>query len=769
MKHLSLDYHQPAKTWFEGIPLGSGDLGLMVEEDYLTGQYGINLDTLWSGYPKDKNNPSASKNWAYIRECIAKKEYSLAEEEVMANILGDWTDNYLPAGNLRIRYLMDDENPSFFHRKLNLDEAIYQKQMQIDEDTYTHQAFVSLKDSVFCLRIHKQTNGVSMPVSMELELSAQLEYELQAREDGMILKGKAPSYMAPIYCAYENPIRYEDGKGLDYSLALKINCEEGDIELTKDNKLRLHHGKNIEIYIVGETSYHREKSALISFLENKLKTYLALGFEELRQRHIKEYQGYYQRLELTLSQESPKDTLSFMENLSNTDKSGYIYELMFHYARYLMICSSKPKTQAGNLQGIWNPILRAPWSSNYTVNINTEMNYWFVEGVNLSDCHEPLFDLIEKTAKNGKITAKNLYGLDGWVSHHNIDLWGHSSPVGYNAGGANSTVYGFWPMSSGWLCRHLWDHYLYSLDEDFLREKAYPLIEGAVRFYQGYLIYQDGYYMTSPSTSPENTFLDEQQMAHALSVSSTMDMSILKELFDYYQKARGILGLSEDKEILQISKQLPPFQIGKYGQLQEWYDDFEEAEVNHRHVSHLYGLYPGEALFKEDQRFLGACSKSLDRRQDEGTGWCIAWKACLWARLKDGERALQLLNKQLRLTREEEIKSVGGGTYPNLFCAHPPFQIDGNFGFAAAMLEMLLQSYGDKIYILPALPKAWHQGSIRGVRAKGGVELSFSWEDGKIKSLSIKGRRKGSVVLVVGEGTYDVSLSGDEQEQQIIG
>ena len=390
------------------------------------------------------------------------------------------------------------------------------------------------------------------------------------------------------------------------------------------------------------------------------------------------------------------------------------------------------------------------------------MNYWMAEKANLSDCHEPLFDLVERTASRGKKTANEVYHLNGWVSHHNLDIWGHSSPVGHFGQDENPCTYSMWPMSSGWLCWHLWEHYRYTLDKDFLREKAFPLIRGAVEFYLGYLVPYERYLVTVPSTSPENTFTAPDQGAHSVTFGSTMDNSILKELFGNYLKACEILGITEltDKVKAALEK-LPPFKRGKGGQLQEWFLDYPEVDVHHRHVSQLYGLYPGNLIHREDEELLVACRVALDRRGDEGTGWCMAWKACLWARLGDGERALKLLKNQLHVTREENCSLVGGGTYPNMLCAHPPFQIDGNFGFAAAVLEMLVQYQDDRILFLPALPKEWKDGKIRGLKAPGGITIDFAWKDGRITECSLKSLTDTVRTLLYNGTEKEITLKAD--------
>ena len=513
----------------------------------------------------------------------------------------------------------------------------------------------------------------------------------------------------------------------------------------KDNTLLVTADGDVYIYLSGITDFQAQDSYL-SRKKQMLEQICDLSYQQLKEAHKKAYAAYFDRMDLTLDSGIQNDLIT----------------KMFHYARYLMISSSKPGTQCANLQGIWNHDLRAPWSSNYTVNINTEMNYWMAEKANLSDCHEPLFDLIERTASRGKKTAKEVYHLDGWVSHHNVDIWGHSSPVGYFGQDENPCTYSMWPMSSGWLCSHLWEHYRYTLDREFLKEKAFPLIRGAVEFYLGYLVPYDGYFVTAPSTSPENTFTASDHSVHSVTFGSTMDCSILKELLGNYLKACEILGITNlTDEVKAALKKLPPFKIGKEGQLQEWYLDYPEVDVHHRHVSQLYGLYPGNLIHREDKELLAACRVALDRRGDEGTGWCMAWKACLWARLGDGERALKLLKNQLRVTKEENCSLVGGGTYPNMLCAHPPFQIDGNFGFAAAVLEMLVQYQDDRIFFLPALPKEWKDGKISGLRAPGGITIDFVWKDRCITECSLRSQTDMVRTLLYNGTEKKVMLKAD--------
>lgn len=431
-------------------------------------------------------------------------------------------------------------------------------------------------------------------------------------------------------------------------------------------------------------------------------------------------------------------------------KDTALITLLFNYGRYLMISSSMPGTLAANLQGIWNSEVRPPWSSNYTLNINTQMNYWPAETTNLSECHIPLIDLIKKLSKTGQKAAKELYGLDGWVSHHNTDPWGMATPVGHYEQNCPPVCYAFWPMSSGWLCRHLWEHYIFNQDEVFLKEEAFPIIKGAVRFYLGYLVPYNDYYVTIPSTSPENTFKDAKGHTYAATIASTMDIAILKELFETYEKICTLLNERDEllEEVKVAKEKLPPYLIGKHGQLQEWLMDFEESDQHHRHVSHLYGLYPGDQITPDHTPELAkACEVTLERRGDAGTGWSLAWKINLWARLKKGERALDCIKKQLTYIGMDGINMGGGGTYANLLCAHPPFQIDGNFGFTSGVCELLMQSHTDVIELLPALPKDWSHGRVKGLKARGGYTLDFKWQNHKVVQVTVRSLKEGSCTL----------------------
>lgn len=551
MNELSLVFDRPAEAWNEALPLGNGSMGAMSYGQLRKEKVELNLDTLWSGTGRDKENKNTDVDWEFLHQKIFDGEYEEAEAYCKENILGDWTESYLPAGNLYIDTNVPElKEHGSYQRQLSLRDALEQVVYRQDGQVYQREFFTSMSEPVMAL--HYKADAYSN-LELHISLDSQIRHACSAfGTNGLVLEGQAPIYVAPPYYSCEHPIVYEGGKGTQFVIGLSVQAPKGCV-CQKDNTLLVTAENDVYIYLSGITDFQSQDSYLAR-KKQMLERICNLSYPQLKESHQKAYEAYFDRMDLTL----------------NPGVQNDLVIKMFHYARYLMIASSKPGTQCANLQGIWNHDLRAPWSSNYTVNINTEMNYWMAEKANLSDCHEPLFDLVERTASRGKKTAKEVYHLNGWVSHHNLDIWGHSSPVGYFGQDENPCTYSMWPMSSGWLCWHLWEHYRYTLDKDFLREKAFPLIRGAVEFYLGYLVPYERYLVTVPSTSPENTFTAPDQGAHSVTFGSTMDNSILKELFGNYLKACEILGITEltDKVKAALEK-LPPFKRGKGGQLQE--------------------------------------------------------------------------------------------------------------------------------------------------------------------------------------------------------
>ncbi len=750
MDRLALIFDKPAEAWNEALPLGNGTMGAMSYGRFQNERIELNLDSLWSGNGRNKENPNKNVDWDLFRKHIFAGDYQGAENYCKENVLGDWTESYLPAGTLSINVKEPIQNGnSFYRRELCLTNATEKIEFCQDDLIYQREFFVSMSEPVMAIHYHTSPN-------CNLEMSITLESEIKHKsaffaENGIILEGQAPIYVAPPYYSCEVPVVYEEGQGIRFAIGLYVQTNGGNVYQQAD-KLFINTPNDVYIYVSGVTDF-KQKELFFSKRNCMMENIQHIQYEKQKKAHMDVYANYFDRMHLDINY-TPDNELALK---------------MFHYARYLMICSSVPGSQCTNLQGIWNHHMRAPWSSNYTVNINTEMNYWMAEKADLSDCHMPLLELIERTSKKGEKTAQDVYHLAGWVSHHNLDIWGHSSPVGQFGQDENPCTYSMWPMSSGWLCCHLWEHYCYTLDEAFLKKKAFPIIQGAVEFYLGYLVPYKGYYVTAPSTSPENTFLAPDMTTHSVTFASAMDISILRELFGLYLKACEILGVEDfTNAVKNVLQKLPPYKIGKEGQLQEWFYDYPEADINHRHISHLFGLYPGNQIHKENAPLIEACRTSLERRGDKGTGWCMAWKACLWAKLGDGNHALTLLKNQLRLTREEACSLVGGGIYPNMLCAHPPFQIDGNFGFAAAVLEMLVQYEEQKIVFLPALPDEWKDGMAEGVKAPGNITLNFKWKEKRVTEINLKSPIDAKLVILYNGMEEEIVLNAGSSYQKTL-
>lgn len=755
MKHASqyLSYHKPAGKWEEALPLGNGNIGAMIFGGIDKERIDFNLDTLWSGEGRDKGNTSPNKDWRAIRRAVLAGNYEEAENNLKENILGNWSEAYLPLATMIIEENTEpicSENIEVYSRGLDLATAVYVEDYTKDKGTYHKEAFCSLAHKVFVLKL-TATEAV-----MNLDIKLQTPLKGEVKSDGahtLMLTGHAPIYVAPNYYSCEQPVVYEEGRGTHYAMGMRLQTT-GKVQGKGDTLSII--GAD-EIILIGKAASNFEKEVGYN-PEQEVRVYLEeafeVSYEELKKEHSAMYQSYFNTMQLELGEsktsEATDERLQRFHEEGNEDSA--LIALMFNYGRYLLISSSMPGTLAANLQGIWNSEVRPPWSSNYTLNINTEMNYWLAETTNLSECHKPLLELIKKLSITGQKTAKELYGLEGWVSHHNADPWGHATPVGHYEQNCPPVCYAFWPMSSGWLCRHLWEHYEFNQDEAFLEKEAFPIIKEAIRFYLGYLTPYKDYYVTNPSTSPENTFRDGKGNSYAATIASTMDNAILKEIFQTFERICSILNKEDEllHQVREVKEKLPPYQIGKHGQLQEWFTDFEESDVHHRHLSHLYGLYPGDQITPERTPELArACEVTLERRGDAGTGWSLAWKINLWARLKKGNRALTCIKKQMTYTDMGWINTVGGGTYPNLLCAHPPFQIDGNFGLTSGIGELLLQSHTDRIELLPALPTEWANGKVKGLKARGGYTLDFKWQNHKVVQVTLRSLKEGTCTLEI--------------------
>jgi len=712
-------YEQPAREWTEALPVGNGRIGAMVFGGIAAERLQLNEDTLWAGGPYDPVNPAARAALPEVRRLIFEGKFAeaekLANEKLMATPLRQAA--YQTVGSLEIALPgIDPARATGYRRSLDLDAALAETLFTLDGVTHRRRVIASPIDQVIAVELSASRRGA---VACRLSFtSPEKQWQVRAEGATLVLSGRNDPHGG-----IAGALRFE----------ARVEVETIGGRVRAEGEALLVEGADaVVLRIAMATSYRRfddvggDPSAITG---RQITAAQKKGFEALAAATAAEHRRLFRRVTLDLgSTHAAALPTDRRIRESETSDDPALAALYFQHARYLLICSSRPGTQAANLQGIWNDKPSPPWGSKYTININTEMNYWPAHSTNLAECVEPLVQLVREIAVTGAKTARDMYGARGWVCHHNTDLWRATAPI-------DGAKYGLWPMGGAWLCTHLWEHYEYAPDRAYL-ESIWPVLAGACLFFLDTLQVDpaSGRLVTNPSLSPENG----HGHGSSLIFAPTMDSQILRDLFDQTIAAAGVLGRDAAlaSEIAAARDKLPPMRVGKQGQLQEWpFDwDADAEDVHHRHVSHLYGLYPSRQIDPERTPELAAAAKrSLEIRGDKATGWATAWRINLWARLRDGDHAHAILKFLLGPER----------TYPNMFDAHPPFQIDGNFGGAAGIVEMLVQNQGARIDLLPALPRAWPAGRVTGLRTRGGCTLDLSWRNGNLEQLRLRGTIAG--------------------------
>ena len=711
MKEMMLWYEKSAERWEESLPIGNGSLGAMIlggaEEEIL----GLNEESVWSGYYKDKNNAKAADCLEEVRSLVFSGKNKEAERLIQNNMLGEYNESYLPLGNLKLKFAYGsgkEGKAEGYRRQLDLENAVAQVSYTCNEVHYQREYFASYPAKAIFVLLTADKPVMDFTSSF----ISQLCLAVSAEDGALQVTGRCPEHVDPSYLPEREGSVVQGTKGMQVNAEFRVVSCDGQVREE------------------GEMLHVSGASRCLLMISAMRQPVLPdnMDYEALKAAHIQDYRSIYDKVELYLGEQKDLPTEERLELLKKGEEDNGLYGLFFQYGRYLLIASSREGSLPANLQGIWSWELRAPWSSNWTININTQMNYWHALSCNLEECLEPYIRFVERVSEEGKKTAAVNYHCRGSVAHHNVDYWGNTSPVGVpqgeKAGEDGCVNWAFWPMGGAWLTQEIFRAYEYSGDEEYLKNTAAPIIREAALFLNDWLVEYQGEWVTCPSTSPENQFRLPDGQITGLTYASAMDMAIVKEVFTHYCRICEILGTQDAlyKEICEKMPRLAPFRTGSFGQLLEWHEEYEEPEPGHRHASHLYGLFPAE-VFAGDAKLTEACRVSLMHRLENGgghTGWSCAWIINLFAVLKDGEKAYEYL--RTLLTRS---------TYPNLWDAHPPFQIDGNFGGTAGIANMLVQDRGGSVTLLPALPAQFKEGYVKGLCIKGRKCVDISWKDGK--------------------------------------